>query len=107
VCLGTLPHANVSWSFGPLGKVVVSPGYHRLHHSFEGSRGLNLGVVLTVWDVLAGRAVFPVKGQSPCLTGLDGRPLRTEQDDVRTRDLPALLVSQLVEPFGPIDRRGR
>ena len=62
VCLGTLPHTNVPWSFGPVGKVVVSPAYHRLHHSVEQSDGYNLGVVLTVWDVLAGRARFPVAG---------------------------------------------
>lgn len=43
VCLGTLPHANVRWSFGPLGKVIVSPAYHRLHHAYEGAAGLNLG----------------------------------------------------------------
>ena len=29
-CLGALPHANVRWSYGPLGKVFVSPAYHRL-----------------------------------------------------------------------------
>jgi sterol desaturase/sphingolipid hydroxylase (fatty acid hydroxylase superfamily) len=91
VCLGTLPHANVPWSLGPLGKVVVSPAYHRLHHSFEGSDGLNLGVVLTVWDVLAGRARFPERGAAPCRTERDGGD----------RWQPALLVAQLAEPFGP------
>jgi sterol desaturase/sphingolipid hydroxylase (fatty acid hydroxylase superfamily) len=98
VCLGTLPHANVRWSFGPLGKVLVSPAYHRIHHSFEGAAGLNLGVVLTVWDVLAGRARFPMKRSAPCRTGLPGRPLRVEQDEERHL---GLLIVQLAEPFTP------
>ncbi len=106
VCLGTLPHANVAWSLGPLGKVVVSPAYHRLHHSFAGSEGLNLGVVLTVWDVVAGRARFPEPGAPPCRTGLAGRPLRTEHDGP-ARWQPALVAAQLVEPFGPAPENRR
>jgi sterol desaturase/sphingolipid hydroxylase (fatty acid hydroxylase superfamily) len=99
VCLGTLPHANVGWSFGPVGKVVVSPAYHRLHHSVDGPNGTNLGVVLTVWDVLAGRARFPARGAPACRTGLAGRPLPTEQATGRRRHL-GVLVTQLAEPFG-------
>ncbi|HUC35610.1 MAG TPA: sterol desaturase family protein [Acidimicrobiales bacterium] len=108
VCLGTLPHANVRWSFGPLGKIVVSPAYHRLHHSYEGSLGLNLGIVLTVWDVLARRARFPVKGEPPCTTGLAGRPLPTEQEDAARWQVRTLL-RQLAEPFQPAaaDARSR
>jgi sterol desaturase/sphingolipid hydroxylase (fatty acid hydroxylase superfamily) len=98
VCLGTLPHANVAWTFGPVGKIVVSPAYHRLHHSLAGPDGVNLGVVLTVWDVLAGRARFPVKDAPVCRTGLAGRPWRTEQDD-DCRWRPRTLLGQLVEPF--------
>ena len=99
VCLGTLPHANVPWSFGPVGKVIVSPAYHRLHHSIDEPVGFNLGVVLTVWDMLAGRARFPVKGAPTCRTGLAGRPVPAEQatDD---RWHPEVLLNQLVEPFG-------
>jgi sterol desaturase/sphingolipid hydroxylase (fatty acid hydroxylase superfamily) len=104
VCLGTLPHTNVPWSFGPLGKVVVSPAYHRLHHSAEQSDGYNLGVVLTVWDVLAGRARFPVRGAPAFRTGLADRPLPVEQSD-RTRRHLGLLFDQLVEPFRAIPAR--
>ena len=98
VCLGTLPHANVPWSLGPLGRVVVSPAYHRLHHSVDDAEGCNLGIVLTVWDVLAGRARFPVRGAPPCRTGLAHRPVRTEQA-AGDRWHPGVLVSQLAEPF--------
>jgi sterol desaturase/sphingolipid hydroxylase (fatty acid hydroxylase superfamily) len=98
VCLGTLPHANVPWSLGPLGRVVVSPAYHRLHHSAEGSDGFNLGVVLTVWDVLAGRALFPVPGAPVFCTGLANRSVPIEQADEHRRHL-GVLLAQLTEPF--------
>jgi sterol desaturase/sphingolipid hydroxylase (fatty acid hydroxylase superfamily) len=97
ICLGTLPHANVRWSLGPLGKVVVSPAYHRLHHSADGTNGYNLGVVLTVWDVLAGRAVFPAQGDPVVATGLAYRPVPAEQATDRWR--PSLMLTQLAEPF--------
>jgi sterol desaturase/sphingolipid hydroxylase (fatty acid hydroxylase superfamily) len=99
VCLGTLPHANVRWTFGPLGRLVVSPAYHRLHHALDGPQGVNLGIVLTVWDVMAGRARFPLRSDPVCRTGLAGRPLAVEQAGARSRPL-ALLVGQLLEPFG-------
>lgn len=99
VCLGTLQHANVRWTFGPLGRVLVSPAYHRLHHSVDGARGINLGIVLTVWDVAARRARFPAAGDGVCRTGLAGRPLAVEQAGARARPL-SLLAGQLLEPFG-------
>ncbi len=98
VCLGTLPHANVRWSFGPVGKVVVSPAYHRIHHAIGAPDGANLGIVLTVWDVLARRAVFPVRGAPIAATGLAGRPFGVEQADTRHRPLRRL-AGQLAEPF--------
>jgi sterol desaturase/sphingolipid hydroxylase (fatty acid hydroxylase superfamily) len=97
VCLGTLPHANVRWSFGPLGKVMVSPAYHRIHHAIGAPAGANLGIVLTIWDVLAKRAVFPTAGAPISATGLTGRPLAVEQSDPRPR--LRLFVGQLLEPF--------
>jgi sterol desaturase/sphingolipid hydroxylase (fatty acid hydroxylase superfamily) len=98
ICLGTLPHANVNWSFGPAGKILVSPAYHRIHHSYEGSAGINLAIVLTVWDVLAGRAQFPVMGTVPCATGLAGRPVPAEQGSADRWHL-GLIGRQLAEPF--------
>src|SRR5215469_7470438 len=97
VCIGTLQHANVRWSFGPVGRVLVSPAYHRVHHSLEAQR-VNLGVVLTIWDVLAGYASFPGRGDASERTGLAGRPIPVEQDASAS---PAflLLAEQLIEPF--------
>jgi sterol desaturase/sphingolipid hydroxylase (fatty acid hydroxylase superfamily) len=99
VCLGTLAHTNVRWRFGPLGRVVVSPAYHRLHHAADGVDGANLGIVFTIWDVLAGRACFPQPGAAACRTGLAGRPLAIEQTGERARPL-SLLAGQILEPFG-------
>ena len=64
--LESLSHANVRLSFGPLlGRVLVSPQFHRMHHSIglghesagPGSLGgSNFAVLFPVWDVLAGTA---------------------------------------------------
>jgi len=97
VCLGTVAHANVRWSFGPLGKVIVSPAYHRIHHAVDGPVGANLGIVLTIWDVFASRAVFPTAATPAAATGLYGRPLAVEQRDLRPH--VRILVEQLFEPF--------
>jgi sterol desaturase/sphingolipid hydroxylase (fatty acid hydroxylase superfamily) len=97
VCIGTLQHANLRWTFGPAGRVLVSPAYHRRHHDLETQR-VNLGVVFTIWDVLAGYARFPARGAGPGPTGLAGRPVPVEQDGAAP---PALLLmaEQLIEPF--------
>jgi len=97
VCIGTLQHANLRWTFGPVGRVLVSPAYHRLHHAPDTQR-VNLGVVLTIWDVLVGRARFPSRSDGVRPTGLDGRPIPVEQDDSARLAL-VLLAEQLIEPF--------
>ena len=77
--------------------MLVSPAYHRLHHAPD-IQDANLGVVLTIWDVLAGRARFPARGDAAGRTGLDGRPVPVEQDDSATPAL-RLMAGQLIEPF--------
>ena len=100
VCVGTLQHANLRWTYGPLGWVLVSPAYHRLHHA-TGIQDVNLGVVLTIWDVLAGRARFPSRAGRTGRTGLDGRPVPVEQETLATSPL-RVMASQLIEPFQPM-----
>jgi sterol desaturase/sphingolipid hydroxylase (fatty acid hydroxylase superfamily) len=97
VCIGTLQHANLRWTLGPAGRVLVSPAYHRLHHDPD-TQDVNLGVVLTIWDVLAGRARFPARGDGAGRTGLGGRPVPVEQDGAAGPAL-LLLAEQLGEPF--------
>jgi sterol desaturase/sphingolipid hydroxylase (fatty acid hydroxylase superfamily) len=99
-CLITLPHANLRWRFGPLGHVVVSPAYHRLHHAavFLDDRGtVNFGFVLVCWDQLIHRAVFP-DGTAPVATGIAGRPVPVEQ--ARSASVtPLVVMAQLAQPF--------
>ena len=97
VCIGALQHANLRWTFGPAGRVIVSPAYHRLHHAAD-NQALNLGVVLTIWDVLARCARFPARGDAVGRTGLDGRPVPVEQD-ASSGPVLLLLAEQLIEPF--------
>lgn len=97
-CLVTLPHANLRWSFGPLGRIVVSPAYHRLHHSsrLEGNPTVNFGFVLVCWDQLARRALHPVPGVA-VETGLAGRPVPVEQGE--GSGLIGVVLAQLAQPF--------
>jgi sterol desaturase/sphingolipid hydroxylase (fatty acid hydroxylase superfamily) len=107
VCLGAMPHANVPWSYGPLGRLLVSPAYHRAHHAATGRIDVNLGTVFTIWDVATRRAVFPIASDGPPIaTGLAGRPIAVEQSGLRTRHLATMAI-QLLEPFSaaPVPRR--
>jgi sterol desaturase/sphingolipid hydroxylase (fatty acid hydroxylase superfamily) len=66
--LESLSHANLKLHFGPvLGRVLVSPAYHRLHHAIgigheshgPGSLGgCNFAVLFPVWDLLFRTARF-------------------------------------------------
>jgi sterol desaturase/sphingolipid hydroxylase (fatty acid hydroxylase superfamily) len=98
-CLGALPHANVRWTYGPLGRVLISPAYHRIHHSATGRIDINLGTVFTVWDVLSRRAVFPAADGASCRTGLPGRPVPVEQQAGRRAAVARAFVTQWAEPF--------
>ena len=99
-------HSNTNLDFGPLGRVFVSPNYHRIHHRLRGSQEVNLGFALTIWDQLAHRAVFPTCETIRIDTGLPGRPLPVEQESPRPRHLRVLLL-QLVGPFRPVDDSAR
>jgi len=63
-------HSNTNLGFGPLGRIFVSPNYHRIHHRLEGRQDVNLGFALTIWDQLFHRAVFPTKETIRADTGL-------------------------------------
>jgi sterol desaturase/sphingolipid hydroxylase (fatty acid hydroxylase superfamily) len=61
--LQSLQHANIRTALGPLGRVIVSPLFHRRHHAIgfghEGRhRGCNFAVLFPVWDLLFGTADF-------------------------------------------------
>jgi sterol desaturase/sphingolipid hydroxylase (fatty acid hydroxylase superfamily) len=99
-CLVTLPHANLRWTFGPLGRIFVSPAYHRFHHvstPLDERGAVNFGFVLVFWDRMARRAVFPAGG-APVETGISGRPVPIEQA-ASVAGIPRVVLSQLAQPF--------
>jgi sterol desaturase/sphingolipid hydroxylase (fatty acid hydroxylase superfamily) len=103
-CLGALPHANVRWTYGPAGRIMISPAYHRIHHSATGRLDINLGTVFAIWDAASRRAVFPARAaadRTVIETGLAGRPIPVEQSGPRPR-LGRTMLVQLAEPFTSI-----
>jgi sterol desaturase/sphingolipid hydroxylase (fatty acid hydroxylase superfamily) len=67
-------HMNVRLGFGPLWWLLVSPDYHRIHHSLD-KKHFNKNFVLwfPVWDILFGTAWRPAKDEVPAsgLAGVD------------------------------------
>lgn len=94
-------HSNTNLGFGPLGRVFVSPNYHRIHHQLTGPQDVNLGFALSIWDQLFHRAVFPNEQTIRADTGLPGRPLVVEQASRRPRHL-SIMCAQLLAPFRPL-----
>ncbi|MGH8622270.1 MAG: sterol desaturase family protein [Burkholderiales bacterium] len=52
-------HSNLKVNVGPFEWLLVTPDYHRLHHSATDWSGRNLGVVLRIWDRMFGTYVDP------------------------------------------------
>jgi sterol desaturase/sphingolipid hydroxylase (fatty acid hydroxylase superfamily) len=96
-------HSNTNLGFGPLGRIFVSPNFHRIHHRLEGRQDVNLGFALTIWDQLFHSAVFPTPETIRADTGLPGRPLIVEQAGARPHHL-SVFAAQLVAPFRPLAR---
>jgi sterol desaturase/sphingolipid hydroxylase (fatty acid hydroxylase superfamily) len=97
-CLGALPHANVRWGYGWFGGVFVSPAYHRRHHAPTGRLDVNMGTVLTVWDRMSGRAIYPEPSVAVSPTGLAGRPIPVEQSSPQPQ-FARTFARQWVQPF--------
>ena len=96
-------HSNTNLGFGPLGRILVSPNYHRIHHQLDGPQDVNLGFALTIWDQAFGRAIFPTEATIRADTGLPGRTLPVEQATAAPRHL-TVLGQQLLGPFRPMSR---
>jgi sterol desaturase/sphingolipid hydroxylase (fatty acid hydroxylase superfamily) len=87
---GVLAHANLNWTFGPLRWVLVSPVFHRWHHTqAQETRDANFAPMLPVWDLIFGTFRMPA-AKLPQIYGVTG--------------LPADLVGQMVHPFRPATR---
>lgn len=50
-------HSDLDWTYGPLGKIIVSPHFHNRHHSTAAAdRDVNFGTLFVFWDYLFGTA---------------------------------------------------
>lgn len=118
IVAATLPHANLRWGSGPVGRavgrVLVTPAFHRFHHDLDGPAGQNLGTVLVVWDRLAGTARRPRPGDVAVRTGVAPQPTTAESGDPHLVEQEAghlrTLAVQLTEPFvasARVDRTSR
>ena len=52
-------HANLWVDFGFVGRLFITPNYHRIHHGAKGMIDKNLGFVFTFWDRMFGTFVDP------------------------------------------------
>lgn len=67
---GYLIHADVPWTLGIFGKVMMSPAAHRLHHiRDEALMGSNYANTITLWDRLFGTYIDPAPYLN-CETGI-------------------------------------
>jgi len=80
-------HANVPWTYGPLRYVLVSPAFHRWHHTSQ-AEGLdrNFAGLLPLWDILFNTFYMP-RGRRPEVFGITGGTV------------PEGLFAQLQYPF--------
>lgn len=67
---GHFLHCDVPWTLGPLGKVLMSPAAHRMHHiRDEALMGHNYANTVTLWDRLFGTWADPTPHLN-CETGI-------------------------------------
>jgi sterol desaturase/sphingolipid hydroxylase (fatty acid hydroxylase superfamily) len=54
-------HTNLNVNVGPLKWLIITPAYHRIHHSATIHRGMNLGTTFSLWDRMFGTYVDPAQ----------------------------------------------
>ena len=92
MAIGHLQHSNLWLTIpGPLGRVLISPAHHQLHHSADPRHfGKNLGNFLSVFDRLFGTLREPGRDREPLTFGVkDGCP--------RPHSVTACLIRPLIE----------
>jgi sterol desaturase/sphingolipid hydroxylase (fatty acid hydroxylase superfamily) len=77
-------HTNLHVNLGPLRHILITPDYHRIHHSATEHQGMNLGTTFSLWDRMFGTFVDPEKVPDQFPMGL-GQP-------VKGREMPRMLV---------------
>lgn len=65
ILLNGLAHANLNWTFGPLKYVIVSPVFHRWHHTSQAEgQNKNFASTFPVLDIIFGTFYMP-EGKQP------------------------------------------
>ena len=94
IFLQAVAHADMDWGYGWLGKVVVSPRFHRLHHSMDPAQaGTNFGQIFSFWDYLWGTA--DASRTRPLAYGTD---LAIPESFLRQLFVPFLLLAKRLSP---------
>jgi sterol desaturase/sphingolipid hydroxylase (fatty acid hydroxylase superfamily) len=94
-------HANVAIDLGPLRYILVTPQFHRIHHSVDRRHAdCNIGQTFVFWDMLfgtyRGERTYPTVGiEDP------GFPM---EGDAPLRKQPGILLAQLLYPFRAVAR---
>ena len=89
-----LEHSDLDWTYGKIGTLLVSPHFHRVHHSVElQDVDTNVGSFLSIWDRLFGTA--NLRATRPSAYGVPGQ------------DVPESFTRQLAYPFVWMIRQGR
>ena len=83
----TWAHSNCNWTLGPLKYIIVTPVFHRWHHSSPEEGGnSNFSTTFSFWDLLFGTFYMP-EGKLPQTFGIDDH------------DFPKQYFAQLAYPF--------
>ncbi len=96
-------HANIKTNYGVLRHILVTPQFHRIHHSSERRHAdMNFGVIFTFWDRLFGTHwdnfdEYPV-------TGVDDEAFPVEQS--ATGGVATVWAKQMAYPLLTLYRRG-
>lgn len=70
-------HANIRMGYGRLWWLIISPDYHRIHHSIEARhRDKNFTNWFPIWDILFGTLHLPARNERP-QTGVAGVTVST------------------------------
>ena len=67
---GFFIHANLTWRFGAMERIVSTPAFHRWHHASDMLRNRNYASTLPFWDMLFGTYHLPAKAM-PARFGID------------------------------------
>lgn len=88
-----LLHSNTRISFGPLGKLIITPNFHHWHHANQSeAHDRNFGGQLTIWDHLFG-TYYDAPQPRPDIYGVDNPPRES-------------FAAHILEPFIPGQRHG-